>query len=58
MALVISETVPPAEIEASANRAIGLQNDEKKTLTRIDAGEKYPDIIGSTAIIEKQLAQR
>lgn len=50
--------LPPAEIEASANRAIGMQNDEKKTLARIDAGEKYPDIIGSTAIIEKQLSEK
>jgi regulator of RNase E activity RraA len=46
----------PEQIEAAATRAIGMQNDEKKTLARLDAGEKYPDIIGSTAIIQKQLA--
>lgn len=48
--------LPPAEIEAAATRAIGMQNAEKLTLARIDAGEKYPDIIGSTAIIEKIMA--
>jgi 4-hydroxy-4-methyl-2-oxoglutarate aldolase len=45
----------PDQIEAAATRAIGMQNDEKKTLARLDAGEKYPDIIGSTAIIQKHL---
>jgi regulator of RNase E activity RraA len=48
--------LPPAEIEAAATRAIGMQNAEKQTLARIDAGEKYPDIIGSTSIIEKLMA--
>jgi 4-hydroxy-4-methyl-2-oxoglutarate aldolase len=48
--------LPPDQIEAAATRAIGMQNAEKKTLARLDAGEKYPDIIGSTAIIEKHLA--
>src|ERR1700722_1563169 len=45
----------PDQIEAAAKRAIGMQNDEKKTLARLDAGEKYPDIIGSTAVIQKHL---
>lgn len=48
----------PDQIEAAATRAIGMQQDEKKTLARIDAGEKYPDIIGSTAIIQKLLSQQ
>jgi 4-hydroxy-4-methyl-2-oxoglutarate aldolase len=48
--------LPPAEIEAAATRAIGMQNAEKLTLARLDAGEKYPDIIGSTEIIRKLLA--
>ena len=48
--------LPPAQIEAAATRAIGMQNDGKKILARLDQGEKYPDIIGSTAIIEKHLA--
>jgi regulator of RNase E activity RraA len=50
--------LPPVEIEAAATRAIGMQNAEKQTLGRVDAGEKYPDIIGSTAIIEQHLAAR
>jgi 4-hydroxy-4-methyl-2-oxoglutarate aldolase len=48
--------LPAAQIEVAANRAIGMQNDEKKTLARLDAGEKYPDIIGATAIIQKHLS--
>jgi len=48
----------PDQIEAAATRAIGMQNDEKRTLARLDAGEKYPDIIGSTAIIEKNVLPR
>ena len=48
----------PADIEWAANRAIALQQDEKTTLARIDAGEKIADIVGSTALIEKALAQR
>jgi 4-hydroxy-4-methyl-2-oxoglutarate aldolase len=48
----------PDQIEAAAKRAIGMQNDEKKTLARLDAGEKYPDIIGSTAIIQKHSAAK
>jgi hypothetical protein len=28
-----------------------MMQDEKKTLARIDAGEKYPDIMGSTQVI-------
>lgn len=50
--------LPLAEIEASASRAIGMQNDEKRTLARIDTGENYPDIVGSTFIIERQLSQQ
>lgn len=48
----------PDQIEAAASRAIGMQNDEKRTLDRLGAGEKYPDIIGSTAIIEKNVSSR
>jgi hypothetical protein len=35
-----------------------MQNEEKKTLARLDAGEKYPDIIGSTALIKERLAMK
>lgn len=48
----------PDQIEAAATRAIGMQNDEKRTLARLDAGENYPDIIGSTAIIAKNVSSR
>ena len=48
----------PADIEWAATRAIALQQEEKKTLARIDAGEKIADIVGSTALIETALASR
>ncbi|MDM0089249.1 MULTISPECIES: RraA family protein [unclassified Variovorax] len=51
--------LPPSDIQASATRALQMSKDEKLTLARIDAGEKYPDILGSTRIImdaiEKQM---
>lgn len=47
----------PTQIEAAATRAIGMQMEEKRTLARIDAGEKYADILGSSAIIQKSLQQ-
>jgi 4-hydroxy-4-methyl-2-oxoglutarate aldolase len=48
----------PADIEWAAQRAIALQQEEKKTLARIDAGEKIADIVGSTALIETALSPR
>ena len=48
----------PADIEWAATRAIALQQEEKKTLARIDAGEKIADIVGSTALIETALVPR
>ena len=47
--------LPPADIEAAAKRAIQMQADEKITLKRLDAGEKYPDIMGTTALIHKAM---
>ena len=47
--------LPPAEIEAAARRAIQMQLDEKTTLRRLDAGEKYPDIMGTSALIRKAM---
>ena len=47
--------LPPADIEAAAKRAIQMQADEKITLKRLDAGEKYPDIMGTTALINKAM---
>lgn len=54
--------LPAQDIRESARRALQMMKDEKKTLARIDAGEKYPDIMGSTQVIldaiEKQMRQR
>ncbi|HEX7891554.1 MAG TPA: RraA family protein [Ramlibacter sp.] len=43
--------LPAADIEYSARRALQMMKDEKKTLARLDAGEKYPDIMGTTQVI-------
>jgi regulator of RNase E activity RraA len=43
--------MPPSDIEYSARRALQMMKDEKRTLARIDAGEKYPDIMGTTQVI-------
>lgn len=47
--------LPVRDIEASARRALKMMADEKLTLRRIDAGEKYPDIAGTTALIAKAM---
>ena len=47
----------PELIEFAANKAVGLQTGEKQALQRVDAGEKYPDILGTSAIIAQHLAQ-
>jgi 4-hydroxy-4-methyl-2-oxoglutarate aldolase len=47
--------LPPDEIEAAANRAIGLQTAEKTTLARLTAGEKLPDITGVTAMLKEKM---
>lgn len=47
----------PELIELAANKAIGLQTGEKQTLRRVDAGEKYPDILGTSEVINKHLAE-
>lgn len=46
----------PHEITEAANRAIGMQQAEKKTLARITAGEKMPDINGTNARVAEILA--
>jgi 4-hydroxy-4-methyl-2-oxoglutarate aldolase len=43
--------LPAEDIEAAVQRALQMVQDEKRTLARIDAGEKYPDIMGSTQVI-------
>lgn len=45
--------IPASDIETSARRALKMMSDEKKTLERIDTGEKYPDIVGTSALIAK-----
>jgi 4-hydroxy-4-methyl-2-oxoglutarate aldolase len=45
----------PRDIEAAATRAIQMQKAEKLTLARLDAGEKYPDIVGTTPIVMKNV---
>ena len=47
----------PADIEAAANRAIAMQEEEKTTLRRLDAGEKMPDISGVTELINAKLRE-
>ena len=44
------------EITAAATRAIGMQEAEKKSLARIRAGERMPDINGTNARIAEILA--
>src|SRR5690606_40409571 len=39
--------LPVSRIEFAAKKAIGLQEAEKHTLARVDAGERYPDILGT-----------
>lgn len=48
--------ISPSEIEACARRALEMMRDEKRTLERLDRGEKYPDIVGTSALIRDALA--
>ena len=50
--------MPAEDIEGSARRALQMMQDEKRTLARIDAGEKYPDIMGSTQVILDAIARQ
>jgi 4-hydroxy-4-methyl-2-oxoglutarate aldolase len=43
------------DLEELANRAIAMQEAEKTTLRRLDAGEKMPDISGVTAMVMGKL---
>ena len=43
--------INPTDIHEAATRAMKMSSDERLTLARIDAGEKYPDIMGSTKVI-------
>ena len=48
----------PADIREAATRAMQMSKDEKLTLARIDAGEKYPDILGTTKVIMDKMGKR
>lgn len=50
--------LPPAEAEAAADRAIGMQDAEAKSRARLDAGEKLPDISGATKMLQETLAKQ
>jgi 4-hydroxy-4-methyl-2-oxoglutarate aldolase len=45
----------PGDLEEAANRAIAMQEEERTTLRRLDAGEKMPDISGATAMVMGKL---
>lgn len=49
--------LPPGEIWAAAERAIGMQRDEQIRYPRIAAGEKLPDINGTNARIREIMAK-
>lgn len=48
--------LPPADVRAEARRAIEFQTNEQTTLARLRAGEKFPDIVGSRAVIDRAIA--
>jgi regulator of RNase E activity RraA len=50
--------LPPADAEAIAERAIGMQEAEVKSRARLDAGEKLPDISGATKMLQEALAKQ
>jgi len=50
--------LPPAEAEAIADRAIGMQEAEVKSRARLDAGEKLPDVSGATKMLQDALAKQ
>jgi regulator of RNase E activity RraA len=50
--------LPPADAQAIAERAIGMQEAEVKSRARLDAGEKLPDISGATKMLQEALAKQ
>jgi 4-hydroxy-4-methyl-2-oxoglutarate aldolase len=50
--------LPPAEAEAAADRAIGMQDAEVASRKRLDNGEKLPDISGATKTLQEALAKQ
>ncbi len=47
--------LPPHDLQAAAKQAIQFQEQEKQTLARLRAGEKFPDIVGSRSLIMKNM---
>lgn len=45
--------LPREHVRAAAHEAIAFQEQEKITLARLRAGEKFPDIVGSRAVIDR-----
>ncbi len=45
--------LPREQIRAAAEQAIAFQNQEKNTLARLRSGEKFPDIVGSRSVIDR-----
>ncbi|VFR38168.1 Demethylmenaquinone methyltransferase [plant metagenome] len=45
----------PGAVRAAAQAAIDFQLHEKETLARLRAGEKFPDIVGSRAVIDRAI---
>ncbi|MGE8498953.1 MAG: RraA family protein [Pseudomonas sp.] len=50
--------LPVAQALVLAQRAIDFQNNEKHTLARLANGEKFPDIVGSRAVIDAAIQAR
>ncbi|MBD9394132.1 RraA family protein [Acidovorax sp. ACV01] len=50
--------LPASDIESSARRALKMMSDEKQTLQRLDKGEKYPDIVGTSVVIAKMMESK
>jgi regulator of RNase E activity RraA len=45
--------LPREHVRSAAHEAIAFQEQEKITLARLRAGEKFPDIVGSRAVIDR-----
>lgn len=46
----------PHALRAAAQRAIAFQLQEQTTLTRLRSGEKFPDVVGSRAVLDQAIA--
>ncbi len=47
--------LPRDQITAAANQAIAFQEQEKHTILRLKAGEKFPDVVGSRRAIDQNI---